>query len=149
MPRARTWVRSSSKVTSLTQWSRLYESARGAVPSFPIGRFPGRSSEPGVPVVPAPGSPQGAAQVAAGRVVHGVGILLPRYLYRWMRTVEHPVRWWSGERGNLAVTSKTTYAWDVRNLVDSVTAVTSPGTSAGTAQTWDYAWDSRGLLARC
>ena len=46
----RTWERSSSKVTSRTQWRRLYESARGAVPPFLAGVSPGRSSEPGVPV---------------------------------------------------------------------------------------------------
>ena len=46
----RSWWRSSSKTTSRTQWRRLYESAGGAVPSFPRVVSPGRSSEPGVPV---------------------------------------------------------------------------------------------------
>ncbi len=34
-------------------------SARGAVPAFRRARFPGPPSEPGVPVIPAPGSPRG------------------------------------------------------------------------------------------
>lgn len=37
----RTWERSSSQVTFLTQWSRLYESARGAVSSFLTVRYAG------------------------------------------------------------------------------------------------------------
>src|SRR6266508_3757954 len=34
-------------------------SARGAVPAFRRARFPGPPSEPGVPVIPAPGAPRG------------------------------------------------------------------------------------------
>ena len=34
-------------------------SVRGAVPAFRRARFPGPPSEPGVPVIPAPGSPRG------------------------------------------------------------------------------------------
>jgi RHS repeat-associated protein len=54
------------------------------------------------------------------------------------------------DRGNLAVASKTSYVWDARNLVASVTAVTSPGSTAPTAgeRTWTYEWDARGLLER-
>ena len=46
----RSWWRSSPVTTSRTRWRRLYESAGGAVPSFPRVVSPGRSSEPGVPV---------------------------------------------------------------------------------------------------
>ena len=51
--------------------------------------------------------------------------------------------------GNLAVTSSTSYGWDVRNLLVKVTSGTNAGTTAdpnGLRQ-WDYTWNSRGLLA--
>lgn len=48
----------------------------------------------------------------------------------------------SDDRGNAELTSSTSYAWDARNLVDTVTKTTA----GGTARTWDYTWNSRGLL---
>lgn len=45
-------------------------------------------------------------------------------------------------RGSLGASSTTTYTWDARNLVDTVTQQIG----SGTARTWDYQWNSRGLL---
>src|SRR6266508_6593581 len=43
-----------------SMWTVLVAgSARGAVPAFRRARFPGPPSEPGVPVIPAPGAPRG------------------------------------------------------------------------------------------
>jgi len=53
------------------------------------------------------------------------------------------------EFGNVDVTSSTTYAWDARNLVSSVTGGTNAGTTADSAalRTWSYTWTSRGQMA--
>jgi hypothetical protein len=56
-------------------------STRGALPVFrPVG-FPESPPEPGVPVVPAPGSPQVALRVAVTvhpMADHGLGMAVPR-----------------------------------------------------------------------
>src|SRR6266487_2424697 len=49
-------------------------SVRGAVPAFRRARFPGPPSEPGVPVIPAPGSPPGPLPTT---VVLPLGSALP------------------------------------------------------------------------
>src|SRR5262249_53345147 len=55
------------------------ESDRGAVPSSRTARFPGPLPEPGVPVVPAPGSPQicGSASTWCGCRIPRRGDLRP------------------------------------------------------------------------
>ncbi len=51
------------------------------------------------------------------------------------------------DRGNLALEMTSNYAYDPRNLLASVTADIDPDPAATVNRTWEYTYNSRGLLA--